>query len=148
MPAGLGNRGDLSRRRQDRGEGVRLQDPTQPWPPLPLEPRPPAQPPAAPRLPGAGPSTTAAASARSRSRIFPPPPGAVTRESAAARPARPGPPLGLQPQFGPALLGPWVCAELGERPLHPRPALGVPFHHAHVSDEKTEVTLEIHDMQS
>lgn len=73
----------------------------------------------------------------------------MTRESAAAR-RRPGPPLGLQPQFGPALLGPWVYAELEERPLHPLtgPAHGVPFHHAHVSDEKTEVILEIHVVQS
>lgn len=78
-------------RRHDRRGGVRRQDPAQPWPPLPLEPRPPAQPPAAPRLPGAGPSSTATSSTRSRSRIFPQPPGAVTRESAAAWPARPAP---------------------------------------------------------
>lgn len=107
--AGPGNRGDLSRapwRHHDRLEGMRRQDPAQLWPLLPLEPRPPAQSPAAPRLPGAGPSSTTAASARSRSRIFPPL-GAVIPESAAAA-RRAGPPLGLLPQLWPAQRSPWI----------------------------------------
>lgn len=152
-PAALGDRprrpGSALLSRHDRPGGVRRQDPAQPWPPLPLEPRPPAQPPAAPPLPGAGPSNTAAASARSRSRIFPPPPGAVTRENASARRAWPAPrPPATAQASSAGSLGPrqgWGSGFSINWLSQPH---GVPFHHAHVSDEKTEVTWEIQGIQS
>lgn len=120
-------------RRLDRPGGERHQEPVQPWLLLPLEPRPPAEPPATPRLPGAGLSNTVAASARSRSRIFPPPPGAVTRESASARRARPAPPPPATARasaagfLGPRRAGGAASASTGSAspwcPLSPRPCL-------------------------